>query len=439
MSKSSSPKGNPPTLKEWLQEALRKVFRNWPVKLLALVLSVVLWATLITQDASLTRPLTFTDVPISVSGSDALKRSGYIVTSDLDELPTVTVTAEVPQLEYNRAQASSYNIRVDLTKIHETGEQTLSVVSSTSQTYGSVSSIEPSTITVNVEPYEVRSRIPVTIQTEGELPEGYYASTPTLDPQRLAISGPKSLVDKVVRAVAVLNLSELPTWEGTIRTAIPFTLYDAQGEPVESDLLEVTSESVLLDTVIAEVTLYPTATVDLNDVGLVTGTPASGYEIKSVTLVPNMITVAGKSEYLDLLDSLFLESTIDVTGASESLTHTIRVRKPTELNYLSSDTVSVAVEIGPVITSKTYRNLRYTITGADSGTSVSGSPSRLDVTITGEQNQLEALRSGGITLTCDVTGLAPGIWELPVSATFPEGYDSLALEDLTVTVTLKSK
>ena len=73
------------------------VLHNASFKLTALLISVVLWAGLISQDVSLTRDKVFNDVSVNVTGTDTMKRNGYIVTSDLAEaLQGVTATAAVP-------------------------------------------------------------------------------------------------------------------------------------------------------------------------------------------------------------------------------------------------------------------------------------------------------------------------------------------------------
>ena len=57
----------------------------------------VLWAGLISQDNSLTRDKSWQNVNVSVNGLDTLKRNGFIVVSDLEELlANVSVTAAVP-------------------------------------------------------------------------------------------------------------------------------------------------------------------------------------------------------------------------------------------------------------------------------------------------------------------------------------------------------
>ena len=64
----------------------RLLLHNWPYKLLSVFLSILLWAGLITQDPTLTREKSFQDVNVTISGSEAIKRNGFIVLSDLSAL-----------------------------------------------------------------------------------------------------------------------------------------------------------------------------------------------------------------------------------------------------------------------------------------------------------------------------------------------------------------
>ena len=401
--------------KQLAKAALRMLLNNWGFKLLALVLAVGLWAGLISQDPTLTREKVFNDVTINVTGSETIKRNGLVVVSDLSSLlQDATLRVDVPQMQYQSAQASYYNARIDLSRITQTGVQEVRVLTTNSTAYGNVTEISPATLQIEVEEYITRYRIPVAVDTVGTVPDGYYATTPSLDPPLVAVSGPRSLVEKVVRAEAVLDLSALPEREGLVRTALPFRLLDEQGNAVESSLLEVTSESVLVDSVVVEQTLYSIRTLDLSDVGLISGKPANGYEIKSVAITPEQVTAAGRAINLDALDTLYPDSSVSVEGASQSFNQQVKVRKPSELVYLSSDSITVAVEIGPVIRERTFEDVRVTVTGVENGTKADLSVKNADVTITGAQLWVEALKANALSLVCDASGLAEGTYQLPV-------------------------
>ena len=397
------------------QAVLHFLVNNWPFKLISVLLAIVLWSGLITQDPTLTREKNFTDVTISVTGEESMKRNGFIVVSDLSEVTQgARVSADVPQMQYANASANNYSVRIDLSRIRETGVQQVKVQSTSSSTWGSVTEIYPETVEIEVEEYITRYRIPVSIVTTGEAPAGYYAATPSLDPPLVAVSGPRSLVEKIARAEATLELNTLPAREGLVRTSVPFRLLDGDGNAVESNLLEITSESVLVDSVVVEQYLYSEREIDMDTLGLTTGEVATGYEIKSVTVTPATITAAGWAENLDVLDALYADTSVDVTGASSSFTAQIRVRQPSELTYLSSNSVTVAVEIGPVILGKTFENVKVSVKGLDSSYDATMVQNRVGVTISGPQLWVEKLRSANLTLTCDASGLTEGTYDLPI-------------------------
>lgn len=391
---------------------------NWGFKLLAMVLAIVLWSGLITQDPNLTREKVFSDVKISVSGTDSIKRSGKIVVNDLTEqLTGAQLWVDVPQMKYSAAYSGAYNARIDLSRVTQIGTQELEVLTTNSATYGTVSEVSPATIQVEVEEYITRYRIPVNVAVSGELPVGFYASVAQPDPPMVAVSGPKSLVERIVQAEAVLEQSSLQPQEGEVRIAAPFYLLDAAGNRVESSLLSVTSESVLLDSVVVEFSLYSTKSMVISSLGLTTGAPAEGYEIKGVSCEPDFVMAAGKAENLALLDTLYANNAIDVTGRMTSFQQVLKVRRPSELAYLSSDSVTVEVEIGPIIQEKVLESLKISTVNLEKGLRATLSGKTATVTIAGPQLWVKGLRSSHISLTCDLGGLTAGEYDLPITCT----------------------
>ena len=338
-------------LRDRLNKLLHICIRNWPWKLLSFVLAICIWSWLITQDETLTREKVFSDVPITVQNADTLRRSGYIVTQGLDDLPTVRIRVDVPQRNYNTVTAANYNMRIDLSRIHGEGEQTVSVLGSNSNTYGTITDQSVNSVTLQVEEYVTRSRIPVRLNTIGSAPDGFYAGDARVDPSYVVVSGPKSLVEQVVRCVADFDMSAQMAQSGTERTAVPFRLVDADGNEISRALIDVTSESVSLDSVTVEQPLYMEKAVVINTTDLVSGTPQAGYAIKRVSAEPATIEVAGSDDFISALTELhlveFVELQIDVSNLSTNVTRRISLTKPSYINHYSSDTVIVTVEIAP--------------------------------------------------------------------------------------------
>ncbi len=394
------------------------LLENWGTKLLAILIAVALWAGLITQDPSLTREKVFNDVAVSVNGADTLKRNGFIVLEDVNAvLDDVTVRVSVPQAQYTNVQPSNYSVRVDLSRIREAGRQEVRILSTNTAVYGSVTEIDPPSVILTVDEYVTRYRIPVAVVIEGEAPEGFYATAPSTDPALIAVSGPKSLVERIASAQVTLDQASLPAHEGDVRRAMAFTLVDETGAAIRSDMIQVTSESVLLDSIIVGQTIYASRVVELSDLGLVTGKPAPGYEIKGVYITPATVTIAGRETAIRDMNILYAENNVNVNGLTSSVSKQLRVRQPSTIKYASTDFINVAVEIGPVITTHAY-DVRVDLTGLSPALREAGGIRMAAVHITGPEPWLNSLSLNDISLTCDLGSIAePGTYTMPISCT----------------------
>ncbi|MBR3429322.1 MAG: hypothetical protein IKG87_04405 [Clostridia bacterium] len=337
-----------------ISKAAKHIFlHNGLVKLLALLISLVLWAGLISQDNSLTRDKSWQNVNVSVNGLDTLKRNGFIVVSDLEELlANVSVTAAVPQKQYDYAEASSYNVRVDLSRINGTGTHELKIQSSTSSTFGKLINTTPSSVSVEVEEYVIRPRIPVAVTIGGEYQNGWYKDwympSPSVDPLLVAVSGPKDLVQTILRAKVVIDPETLEWTEGNMISSGIIKLFNSSNEEVDSSLLEITTESLTIDTVLIEGNVLPARTFSVADLIELQGEVKEGYEVASVRISPETVKIAARSEVLSQLEELVFDRTIDLQDLDETTSFPIKIQKPSEDAVLSNDTINVTVEIEPV-------------------------------------------------------------------------------------------
>lgn len=406
-------------IKDWLRSLpkrfLHLITHNWPWKLLSVFIAICLWAGLITQDPTLTREKIFNDVSVTVSGADTLKRNGLIVLTDLSsESLRARLRVDVPQMVYDSVVAANYNPRIDLTRITDTGAQTVRIQTTSSSSYGSVKEINPDTVDVMVDAYTSRYRIPVSVDVKGDFPQGFYGTQQALDPAIVTISGPRSQLGGITRAIATYDLSKLPAQAGLIRTAAPIVLVGADGKPVDDSLIQVTSEGVLLSSVIIEQTLYPTKTMQLSNLSLITGKPKNGYEVKNVFVTPNLLTAAGDESALMALDTLFTDVEVDVSGRSESFTTEVKVRKPAELTYISPETVTVAVEIGQTVSSKTFTGVKLTLRDSTGLRSVKTDQKTVSVTLTGPSLSLSSVGINQLQPYIDISELEAGEHTCPI-------------------------
>ena len=391
---------------------------NLQWKLLALFLAVCLWVGLILQDPSLTREHVFSNVPLTITGADTLRRNGFIVTQGLeDENAIVRLKVDVPQQEYNDVTYANYNPRVDLSKITEAGEQTVKVSTTSTTAYGTVTDVSPVEIPVVVDNYITNYRIPVQVNSIGEYPEGYYGTQPTLDISTVAVSGPESIVSQIARIILNYDLASLPSRATTMQTALPLRYVDTENNELDASLLEPTSGGVLLRSIVVGQVLYPTKTISFNQTELTTGAPKKGYEIKSVTVSPSVIIAAGDETTLSTLNTLFVNEAVDVSGRDATFTEEIEIAKPDSLVYLNADTVMLIIDIGPVMTTQTYDNIALSIADTPEGLTAETETSEVTISVTGPELSMESMRNYKLTAFISAAGLTAGTYDLPIALT----------------------
>ena len=419
------------------------VSHNFQWKLLALVLAIGLWVGLILQDPSLTRERIFTDVPLSITGSDTLRRNGFIVTQGLeDENAIVKLKVEVPQNEYNDVTYANYNARVDLTKVTDAGEQSVKVTATSTTTYGTVTDISPDSIPVVIDNYITNYRLPVHVAVSGSYPEGFYGTAPSPDVSIVTVSGPESVVSEISRIVLQYDVSSLPAKADTLQTALALHYMDSENNELDSSLVEATSGGVLLRSIVVEQELYPIKTLTLNQTALTTGTPLEGYEVKSVTVSPSVIIAAGDETTLSTLSTLFLDAAMDVTDRDTTFTAEIRITKPDNIVYMNAETVMMIVEIGAILTTQTYENISLSIAGVPDGMSAETETAKVNVTLTGPKLLMDTLKSSKLKAFVSAEELTAGTFDLPIQLTIDlDGADqftyTIAPQSVSVTVSEK--
>ncbi len=329
----------------------KMICNHWLLKIICVVMAVLLWGIIISQDDSILRRRTFTDVDITVSSSSisSLRSSGLIITEGLENLPRVTLDVNVPQKNFQSVTASNYSVRLDLTGIKRAGEFDVPVTYSNSANYGEVVGISTTSVHVKVEEYAARTRIPVNVEYIGEMPEGYYAEPSKADPGVVAISGPRSVVYKVSYCKAVIDRSALEGRVSSGLVAVPIKLYDALGNEINDNTITVTvaGQSTTIDSVIVEQNIYKLFTLPVTTDSILSGSVAEGYEIRSITLQPDHVTFALPAEKCS--ETVLYAGPVDLRNApKDDVTRTCTVIRPEGCVYVDHGVITVTVDVEPV-------------------------------------------------------------------------------------------
>ena len=417
----------PGLLKRWLLD-------DFWLKVFSLVLALGLWSYVLTNDSTITRERTLTNLYVTVSNQSTFDSRDFAVVESLsDTLPQVRVSVEVTQSDYYKITSNNVRVELDLSRVRETGEQTVPLTAST--VYGEVTGIYPDSVTINVDELEKRN-VQVEVQLKGADTENKSYSQPTSNPSIITISGPKSLVEQVTNARAVMDLTDVTT-TGTITRAVSFTLLDEDQNEVSYPTLSLSSSSV-----ITSVDIYPqkSVPVETDQAKILTGSVPSGYQIDSVEVQPAEIAVAGSQKFLDSLDTVQIYS-INVSNMRTTTTKSTRVNRQSDMRSLSTEEVMVTIHISEKELTRTIEKVSATLKGTveEGLTAEPDDKSTFSVTVTGPYSQITALERSNITLYADVSGLKAGTHDVPLECVI-EGGDELQveIEPATVEVTVEA-
>lgn len=431
--KSDAPRGPFKGMRTWVS---RIIASKRFLLLVSLLIAVLSWSALVASDATLTRPK-FINTTVNVTNESTLKSRGYIVMDDIKELvPSVRMTVEVTQQNYNRVTSTSYNPHFDLAKVEGVGENTIPV-SFSSQLYGPVIDCEPESVTVNVERYMTR-RVPVVLELTGFEQEDIYLDNYRADPNMLSVSGPQSLVTSVARAVAKLDVSTLSLDRMSDRTALDVELQDAAGKVIISDKLEITNQTVITDSVIVDTEVVPAAMVPLAVESMVTGEPAEGYELVNIFVEQDALRVAAKEELLGSIEFITTETPLDITGATGNIDGYVKIKRLTGIENALPSEIAVTAEIAEKTIERTLRSVDVEIEGLGENLTAKLSDKSSTVQLTGGYHFIHALAREDVRLFVDVSGLEAGKHTLPLQIRLNNAQEftcALSVPEVTVTIT----
>lgn len=401
--------------------------RNVWLKLLSLLLAILLWNYVISSNTSITRSKTVTGLTGYITGQTTLNANRLALLEDPSEsLGSISVTVDAPQAYYARVSGENVQVSLDLSSVRTAGTQEVPLRAVSS--YGRVTEIAPESLTLTFEALDSRS-IPINSVLSGDMQEDYWYNITRMNPSYLTVTGAGSVVRNIGSATVYMDITG---HDSPFTQAQPYVLLDTAGEEIGAEMLNLSSSSVSVS-----VDIYPTkelpVSTDLSNV--VTGQPADGYVVQSVTMQPETITVAAEDELLDGLTELMIQP-VSVEGVTQSFTERAAITPLSGVKNLSSEQVYVNVNISEASIGGRIEDVSVLVAGKGEGLSVEYNS--MSVYVTGPRSIVEQLQNDGVFVSVDLTGLGAGTYEIePVfdNERYPDITFQPEHEKMTVTLT----
>jgi len=320
--------------------------------------------------------------------------------------------------------SSSFAASVDLSSVDpQAGTVSVRIEVSSPDSRIRVLGYEPQFMSVQLDPID-QETVPVQVE-RGVVPPGLDLGETAVDPATVTVSGPQSAVRQVVAVRADVQIQPSGI---DVDQDIQLVPIDGLGNAVRT--IDVTPST-------ARVTIpvfsdRQTRSLPVNAV--LSGVPAAGFEVASVSVDPQIVLVEGDADQLAQLVSVDT-SPIPMTGVSAAMTVEASLALPTGIVAVGDDSIRVSIKLRQVTETRTF-SAGLRLVGTRRDLIYEFTTDRVIATIGGSSADLDRLAGSSLVMDLDVTGLGPGTVDVPVSIDLPTGPTLVAANPSTVKVTI---
>ena len=415
-----------------MKEALTK---NWTLKVLALGFSFLLWLVAVNiQDPVIEKKVS--RIPVSIEHAEIITNRGntYQVLTD-----TITVEVSGKRSDMEKLRAGNIVAVADMKNL-DTKSNSLIPIDVSVDVYakdGFNATAIPGNLEIKIEANKTKT-FPLTVETTGELKDGYVLGDTEVNPETIEISGPESLISIISRVTAKVNVDgkskdeELPA---------ELVVYDGNGKTLdltrmEYDLGEELIVSITLLKTKAVSVMFDTSGIEVAD----------GYVLDSVTVEPERIEVVGDPLELAKLENIRIPADALVeTNLTETVERTINISDYIPVGFsVKDETAGVPVLVKISVVKAGTRVFEFPVASiyvlsAPEGFKMSyGTTGNISIAVTGAQEDLDAMEDlGQGSVSLDLAGIKEaGKYTVPLQVVLPKGVE--LEQEITIEVLLES-
>ncbi len=401
---------------------LRWLGRNLWTLAMSLILAVVTWVVAVSA-ADPNQERIF-QLPVEILGQG----TGLEIVSEAPAQLELTLYAPLSNLDRLSGLESPLQAWIDLSGL-QAGTHSVPVQYQLPEHIRPVRVIgnSPATAEITLEAL-ITKEIPINHSIKGEPALGYQAGSPEWSDAFSVAAGLASLVDQVVEARVVLDISKAS--ETIERTFTLFPL-DAEGAVVAGVTLNPN-----MITVVQPITLmggYRNMVIKV----MTTGQVAEGYRQTSITVSPpNVMVFSADPTLVDRLPGYVETNELDLSGATDDIETILALNLPEGISVIGDPNVVVLIGVAAIEDSISLSK-DVEVIGLMPGLVSQVAPTTVDVILAGPVPDLENLSPVDVRVVVDLAGLTPGTYQLtPQVSILPERIQLQAISPVTIEVTI---
>ncbi len=377
---------------------LRWLGKNFSTFLLALLLSIGVWVAAVNDsdpDEVLTYPV---PIPIEIVGQN----TELLITNAYSKQIELTLRAPRSIWEQLTADEESVHAILDLSGLGA-GDYSLEPQIQVGIQPARIISFSPATIKISLEELSART-LPIELRVIGEPSVGYQAGEIGYVIKEVTISGPRSLVDRVVTAQIIFDLTDA---RESVDESLPVQVLDETGNVVDG--VNLSSETIRLLVPISQQGGYRDVAVKV----VVNGQVANLYRLTNISVFPPVVTAySSDAELISELPGVVETESLDISGISEDISARLNLILPENVSIVGDQTVLVEASVEAILGSLTVSEKPLEVTNLDPALSATLSSLTVDVIVSGPLNALDALSATDLRVVVDVDGLGIGTHQI---------------------------
>ncbi len=385
-----------------LKRLVKKLTNNIGLKILALLFSVAMWMAVVNiSDPTISKPFT---VAVTIENENAIaSMNKYYEIANESTYVTFNVLGKRSIVQ--ELSSSDFKAVADMSQLIQGKDKNIVRVEITALRYTSKLTISKRVqeIEVNLEDL-MSTTLVIQAGTQGKPAEGYALGTMEVTPNLLKVSGPKEVVSQIDTVKAIVDISGMSM---SVSDGVVPVLLDENEKAIDTTRLTLN-----LKTVTVKVNIVSEKTVPVK--ASYRGRPASGFEVISVKTDPAEVTIKGRSEILNAINSITIpENVISVDNVDEKFEQQVDLTKylPEGVSLSNSKEASVIVKVDVEELERRVFTIpagNISVDNLPEGFQIKFSDETVDMVIYGLKNDLDELSINEIRPILDVAGKVAG-------------------------------
>ena len=218
---------------------MRKWIKNNDIllKTLSLLVALLLWFYVM-DEQNPDSEKTFYGLEVQMRNLSDLNEAGLVIIEGNN--PTVDIKVRGKRSDMTGLKKNNITVAVDLSSVNVPGQYNLNYTVSLENSSLNYTRIT-NTVPITVDRMATKS-VPVQLELEGQLADGYVQSGYSLSPGAVIVEGPERVLAQIDHAAVVYDLAGA---SASIDTSLDYTLVDENGK--EIDMTFITLQQPTLD------------------------------------------------------------------------------------------------------------------------------------------------------------------------------------------------